>query len=602
MALTRAFKTGVSIKRKNAQRVIVQTQNATYETKRNNFNKNKLKREPIAELQNPEVVYMLGGSPTYIHSTEAYFRAGVKTAEIEMNKMLATLMTKQQSIMIERANYIDCRWKEALDALGIEGDSKNAFKKFNILWTQKLNNSSASQEYLTALVELNKLKQATTLINEAEKNISEIRESLNKESGSGQEKAESFNRQLNDRLDNLGLNITVSFNDKTQQYSYGGEQWQKLKDTAKEAAKNAINYALKNSSSKTHMVALIKSMYNHIHNKLVTSDGNTSISGIIDYLDSKDIGNLFDFFDANIVFNDKAIDELANQFGGFMLQAIAPEKKLNDDDKKRSTITDKNDALIKLLSSGIEHEVVFNIPVSNKTGSIIQRYANNADSKTLNFIDRFTASISSAHLDFSNIESTAQVSKEQQEKLTQLFNYVLRNDAAFAGQQGFVQPFKEMIACYIGWLKIVTEIIGNPDNPLDYAMAIRTPNNLYNTADIMRKFINLNNPLDIIRGNHYMNVTELKKHFYKRGLTAESKDGKNITGDVGAGMASYLYTKKRDIIEQLVAKNKRVTYYNLYNSDLKLVLQNLAANTLKLPALKTWFQINLENVTSILNI
>ena len=393
-------------------------------------------------------------------------------------------------------------------------------------------------------------------------------------------------------------NIFVDFNEKTGKFSYGGDQWNNFKKMVKDTSINAINYALSHTSTQKEIDAITKLMHSHIHTHLIK---NNQITGITDYLDSKDIGNLFDIFGTNAMhIDDKDIEDLGARITKVLFEAIAPEKI--GESSGRSTKDNKNDALLKIFTQGVECEATITIPISNKTGMIIQRYANNADNKILSFIDRFTASIESAHLDFSNIETSSQISQGQQKNLMALFNYVLRNDAAFVGQQSFVEPFKEMIACYIGWLKIVTEIIGNPVDPLEYSMAIRTPNNLYNTADIMRKFISLNNPLDIIRGEHYMNVTELKKHFYKRGLAGQiDSKGKDI-GTLSGGLANYLYAKKRNIISNLVSKNQKVSYHNLYNSDLKTTLQNLSANVLKLPPLKTWFQINLDNVASILDI
>ena len=611
LATTRAAK--VSIKKQNRRTATVTTEHGSYNTKHFAYGKNRIRSSAISELQNPDVVYILGGTPTYIHSTEAYFRAGVKTAEAEMNQMLNELVNEQQTKMQERIIYINQRWAEALRTLGYTEPAEQAFNKFRKMWLQLLHSDNA-KEYLTALAALSDTKQASVLMVDFDKSIEEAKRKLNSAINSNPEKfstQDDKNTFLQNEMSTKGFNIKVEWNDALSHYEYGGD----IKEIRKAAQKNAmiaIKHGLQHNAG-AQLNRLQNIVRSHIPTQLRDDPSLwTNADAIVGYLKPTEIGDIFEVLDSSIIpVGDEAlINSMGANIAGMFLELVAPEH-LDGPTTGEGNETKKIDTLIHLINESCSGEVVFSVPVSDKTGAIIDYASKNADGATVNFIDRFTASINSADLDFSRLQTGAKSTslEKHQDKLLPLFNYVLRNDAAFSGQQNFIQPFKEMIACYIGWLKIVTEIVGNTQAPEEWAMAIRTPHNLYNTATIMETFTHLSNPLDIVRGEHYINVTELKEHFYKSRLVEGSgKSMEFVTNTVmTAGQRSQLYAIKRNVIDNLVATKQPVTYKNIYNkitadAQLTSVLQGLKANSLRLPPIRTWYQINLGNFMRTLQI
>ena len=136
-----------------------------------------------------------------------------------------------------------------------------------------------------------------------------------------------------------------------------------------------------------------------------------------------------------------------------------------------------------------------------------------------------------------------------------------------------------MIVLYAAWLKILTEIVGDStieDTPL----AIRTANTIYNTADLIRLFINLDVKGMLYNEGENLVVKSMLDSFYAPSdpLSADSKDS--------------LFISKRLALKRL---GNNISYETLKEHAFVQTFLHSSMSKIKRPTFSTNFRIKFKN-------
>ena len=536
----------------------------------------------IQELQNPNTVFILGGEPTYIHSTEAYWLAGLRTAQKEMSKMLSRLVTEQKSKMNNKIAHIDSKWRENLDILGLK-----TFQEFQHIWEDSYKEYGEKQqsEYFQILSYLEEVRKLHSHLIAVE----ELKDSnINKLSQRERGKRLIEYGFIDSSDDIVGSGANIRYKDTTRMKQIEKDYRTLLKTIVDSSAFKALAQSTKDAVTK-QMKFLKSGIPTHI--------AASAIGKLQEELEALVFGHSQQDIDkiSNAVLNDPGDGSLVkntlNQLGmtkeSLHSYNIAGENYGNKG--RLSTGTFKADSFDVL---SLDKSISFFSTM--KTGEVFNYLKD--EYKENPVIRRFTATIESSSMDFSHINQHVKstVYEADKRKIQLLANYVLRNGAAF-GHNAKIQDVRDMLVSYLVWLKLLTEIIGNPDSDEFIPIALKMFTKIYNTADIIRIFLDFDG-INILSSG-FVNKEHLKD-FYSLSFS------KNNNKSVFSGHAQELYSVKRAAIYNLLgegneANYNNITYSNLYR-EISSYLKNLAIASQKLPTISTYLQVKVNNIKNIL--
>lgn len=533
----------------------------------------KIKRRALNELENPNVIMMLGGEPQYIHSTEAYFRAGLKTAEEQMLIHLDALVEEQQSLMRIKIAEINNIWKIKLQKAF--GDVLPTFSDFKQFWEAHITQNPHPNEFMSKLAQLAKLKEAKVKLAVLKQKKDKARQSV--KNGFNNQHTELSAKALEDKLSMFDFRVGLSKNQKT--YTYGGEG-KKLESAWEEIVKSSTEEVIKwlfNNQQFIHITdslidAQIEAYKNNKKDNLKLE--HTQIGKIFEHMTEGVYKNVIN----NPKFNDKVVPLVAD----LAFQRVAAEQEGSG----KSTTTYKADTNVQFINN-ISGEVILEFLTSDKTGQSVDFSQNKIDLETKN-VDQFTATIESKTFDFSQLGLNINAYERNKQMIDNLIQYVLANGYAFSGRVSIVN-FKELIVMFLAWMKVVSEIIGGESSMNDTPLAIRSFNTIYNTADVLNLFIDIA-PKDIMK---YINKS-LLGDFYKS------------SPPLANSLKNILFHSKALTLTEL---GGNVSYGNIKNftgsfknnkDNIKTVseyLQDIYSNFMQVkPVLKTSFLIKFKNL------
>lgn len=531
-----------------------------------------IKARALAELSDPNVIVMLGGTPQYIHSTEEYFRQGLDTAIKRMTLHLEALVQEQQAKMRDLIERINTEWRTKLsNAFG--PDTFPTFADFKKFWDAQIVHNPNPNEFMRQMQDLVELKKLKTKIGAMEYKKEQVKKSL---AAGGRTALDE--KKMQDALSMFGISVSRVERGGKQIFRYGGNAvpWQRAEEEATQRLVDKIFDP--NKGLLIHVSAAV--------DKVIDDFKNGKISKI--KFDHAAIGSLFEALSEgyyqDIMKNPKTHEAL-----DMNITRVAAELASNKD--KHDVKTFKADSKIELLSGD---EVVMEFFVSDKTGQALD-WNQVSQTKTVDLktrtIDQFTAAINSATLDFSHFELKGVESfTNNQHEINSLINYVIANSFAFAGRVSVVQ-FKEILVLYAAWMKIIAEIVGDEDIS-NTPLAIRTLNGLYSTADVLQLFVNIA-PRDM---HTYLN-NKMFASFYK----SDSKLSNRLKNQLFQSKKLTMQHNRRTMSYEDL---KNSTYVSSNSAEtvpsIKDLLENINATIQKnWPAIKGSYLIKLNNLKSI---
>ena len=515
----------------------------------------KIKKRVLSELNNPEVVYHLGQQPVYIHSREAYFRAGLKTATREMSILLSDLVDKQKKTIQTKINLIDTEWTNKLQhAFKDEITNFTEFKRF---WDNCINNQQNPSEFANRLFYLVQLKDARV----KQSALNQIRDNALKSVQKQYGKTPSIQgaQALQELLRMFNMQVSIAPSGKTYQYTGEGKKleqfWNKCITESTKQVLSSMNDAKIAGIYDLLTQAQIAAIKN---GKTDINIPHTQIGKLLEWQSVGIYKNIVD----NPLLDDKIIPLVANM----VVTNVSAEENSGN------SIIEKADTKFQFIDS-MSGEIILEFLTSDKASESIT-YNKKIDINSKN-IEQFNASLATSTLDFSNYKLSIPSFESNKEHINAFINYVMSNAKAFVNIVS-VKEFKELIVLYAAWMKICVEIVGDT-NISNTPIAIRTMRTIYNTADVLRLFVNLNTR-DMLK---YLNKSQIENSFYKAAIPFlnSTKDG--------------IFMRKKLVLNRLGAK---VNYDTLKNdSVLYSYLQSISGEIEK-PVLETSFNIKLSNI------
>lgn len=543
-----------------------------------NLYNHDVKPRALTELNNPDVIYWMGGHPTYVHSNVKTFQAGIKTATTQMSKFLNKMVQNQQNVLKGAKVFINKEWTKNLNALGL------TWQEFEAWWEKVLYKEppQGQNKYFEFLALLRNIKH----LQAAQRKIQDIK---NETKNNPKKRAEEL----------LKYGFITSLND----VSGVGSRTRYVNTAAIKQIEAALKVSISQLYSDTEILNFMAQIGDKTA-KAILSGANTypvSISSTV-------IGKLQEFLepklqDIGTEITAQVIDNLSNndrigaqqsvQTHGAKQGIVSVQIAAETSKGKLNTHLNKADMYDVVTLGDVSIEFLSSL----KTGAMFDytsQIANESGLPNIPIIRQFTATIAAKNGDFSTVNQHIQNQDYNIDgsHIRALINYVMRNSVAFKGVSGAnskstTQPFKEMIVAYLAWLKIVAELIGDPNNTTSIPIAIRNMEKIYNTADIIALFINMSDPLDIFTIGHSLVNISAAKNFY----SFKWSEVENAPSPASERMK--LYGIKRDA---LINKNNKIsTYKGLYN-EISSTLKNLFWNTLQIPEISTWYQIKLDNL------
>lgn len=513
--------------------------------------KTKIRSSALNELNDISVIYILGGKPTYIHSRQAYFEAGLKTASVAFEQMLARLIEEQKSIMQQKAIWINKAWELKLNKAF--GTSIPTFKEFKKWWEIAVMNEQNPSDLFNRLVPLLKLKEAQTRKNVLEYLKSTIRKSLK-----GETNTNIRLQKMREALAPYSISVNIQ---KNGTFSYD----KTLEHIWLEIIKKSAEQAWLKPGDALDEQALLDFTEKQINNLIKGGD-------IIP--NATDIGNLFEARSIGIWENiQNNISGLEDKIISLIIENVAAEKHKLDSTKYKA------DSNIKIALDG---DIVMDFLTSDKSGQTLEFGLD--DMVNAPIIEQFTASLESSTLDFSHFGIDSSTLRADNNLMQKIFNYVYSN---YAAHNINIDDFKENIVLYAAWLKICSEIVGDTSIK-QTPLAIRTMKTLYNTADLLNVFVDIS-AKEMLK---FLNQSKIKD-FYKKGITLNGIDKDMLFIEKKLAIMSSFGNKLQE------NSSSSVNYLSLYNNvRINRALQELQA-TIKKPSLHTSFIIKLTNMPEL---
>lgn len=536
----------------------------------------KVKKRAFKDLYNPKTIYILGGEPTYIHSSDVYWQAGLQTAETTFRKHLYKLGNEQRMKMRQKISYIDEQWKKNLEIVGMNWEEfRNAYKKsYNEFGAEN------QPEYWEALIGLRDAKTALTIQEALESkktgSVQQTRsnfETMGFQVADGDIRGEKTARRYADSSVVKKIDRAV---DEGLKKVYHSPLFKDMTQGQIAALEKALGYQPTTNTKATKLAAVIGLLQEAVESK-VFEVGSTETKAILDAIQKANTNETFDeFVDSIIRGNNNPLQTiLISGEGGHR----------GEEYSKLDNKVNKADSFDILNLSGKQIHFFSTM----KTGQIYNWSRKYAANKPTPVMNRFNATLETSSLNFQDSADQSPIHKGQADKVQALMNYVYRNAAAGASSKD-IEHFRDMTVSYLGWLKLLTEIVGNPSNDFMIPIALKMFDEIYNTADIIRLFVDMDD-MDLFKKN-YINKTNLKDFYtwkYASGTTESQGTKKKIFDPNGQGQELYF------IKSVMLRHQKTPSYRSLYNA-IKSYLNTLAVAKLQLPSIKTYLNINIKNI------
>jgi hypothetical protein len=501
--------------------------------------KTKIRARAVNELNNIDVVYMLGSEPFYVHSSSAYFQAGYKIALAHVDNALKNLWASRRSKMQAYANQIDSRWKQGFQQMF--NDKNMTFVEFQKIWNNAISggeNPSKAFAILSQIAQLkdrktklahyeikqkdfrDRIKQATKIKDKTEANtkIQKIVEEASKQGieivitgkgsiswqGPASEKASQWRQDIKQSNSSL-----ISMMESSNNSNYGSIIASNITAQRHAAAAKELGFATYEDFKKAALkgdipwLKLTKTKNTEQEIELAVAKKYSNIDKMIS-ISSKELGNMYEY----------ATEELGSiTIENTDLDIIGIGKKQSQSDSATTADT-------IFVAEG-----VFTIYASDKVSASVDYGSvdENKVEKTWPWYDlpinyQFHATLSTSLGTLSQLKVETQRAQEFLE-LEKLCNYVSANANAFYKAPGNIgenkyKEFKKLIMAYAAWLRISKAILGLPGDTIatDTPIALRTPTSIYNIADLLRFFINLENPVKI---TDFIQQSSYGSNFYK---------------------------------------------------------------------------------------
>lgn len=543
----------------------------------------------LRELSNPNTVFVLGKDVTYIHSSDVYWKAGLQTAETVFMRCLSKLYNEQQRKMNHIINYIDKEWKRILDAYKI-----NTFEEFQKKYTEVYHTYGSKQKpYWDALESLHDAKILKTFLDTV--------------SSQG---AQSYEQTIKN-YKKLGFDITGITTKKTSGKYSEKALVKKLQTALNNALKQLYNSKEMLNYEDYQIKALAKEMGSSISTK--TSQIHAVFGKLQELIEAevfkvldKDVDMVLDAIQKSNTDADfkKAIKTTLQNLENNSLRVVPVIGEVEGRQSqytKLNTGRNKSDSFDILTING-HTEAFFS---TMKTGHIYDYAQKYVEGQPPPMQNRFTATLQMENLNFSHINEVSGnpsvVHSNQAQQVDALMKYVYRNAAVVGTTNKDLENFRDMTVAYYGWLKILTEIVGNPENEFMIPISLKIFDRIYSTADVIRKFQGIDMMKLLDTGFFYK--TELKSKFYSWSYAASvseaepNKKSRKNTFNVDSTGRSLYNAKVQAIIGEngLIEEGEDVNYENLYNR-IQDFLRTIAASTLKLPEVSSRLQINIDNI------
>lgn len=586
----------------------------------------------LMELSNPNTIYLLGGTPTYVHSRQAYFDAGLSTVNKQLTIMLNNLVAEQKSKIKIYATQINNRWYEKVKSMGIDIEGKlnntNGFEIFNEFYKQAIMSGETMNEYHAKLLLIQKLRTAVDLTGDIERlRIDAIKQPRTAE--------QTIMDIIKGQLEILGLNIKKE-DIQLELYSTGSAKKFKDKEKLLEKIKEQILINYKQACvdvAKTYGKKLkenARSMVKILGDALTTkvqTQGKSALNEawtVSFKLLKQKIGDLFELMMQSAINKAFIVETKGTKWEPLFDQIVIEDVVKAYEKDGGTTSTTKNDGSDhKLTSKEAKIDTMltikilgnsFDIPISDKTGQkLIASDIIAKDSQSRNYLkvqEHFSAAINLqgnqyAQGIFGDQQASSEVFTADQDAFGRYVNYVLYNEYYLQSTvPSQIKYFNNTLMSYIGWLRLIISIIGVPEKAGEETpMAIRTPRELYNTAQILTDFLQME-PTGITKNlgtGHVSNVTKHVADLQHLLDKVTNKDEiKKIKESLPGFKSSFNIYKnvKSKIISENGGPNDALTYSQLY----EMLGEELSKLTSKpvVPMFSTYFNIQLGNMSAII--
>ena len=570
----------------------------SFEAPRTSFNSNTVKAKALSELENPNTIYILGNTPTYLHSSEVYWKAGLATAENTLRKNLFKLADEQKRIMKTKISFIEQQWKELLSCLGMTWPEFQ--KKYTEIYNQ--GGTNLNSEYWHVLSLLRQMKTLKTTL----RGIKQIKD----RASTPEERA----RQLIEAGFYTEGDIVFSKNGKTI------KQYKKSETNIEHKVQQAYDRALKELISSPVYASFREDQKRAIEQIIITGDDGKTVrppkfdtalgtlqetleqqvfqmvSGspeeIVSIIENNANGKNLQSYIASCLQGDNK--------NGLQVVNIAGEKWMKNY-KKLNTDIFKADSLDVLTIEG----KTISFFSTMKTGQVFDYTKSYVEGQPPPIVERFTASIKAPeNLNFSSYNERTNSSsfhKNQGDNIQKLMNYVYRN-AVTSATEADIKNFRDYTISYFIWLRLLNEIIGTPKDNYVIPLALKIHDSIYSTADILQQFVNKDALYFMQKGFTAIRKESLQD-FYTWKYAQQFKTIKRRSNKQKVlnpeGRGSDLYYSKTKAIEVLVAFDGGVSYKKLYNA-ISHHLETFAISKMRLPTFETQLAINMDNVTRLL--
>ena len=561
------------------------------------FNENTVRKNTLKELENPNTIYVLGGTPTYIHSSEIYWKAGLTTAENTLRKNLFKLADEQKRLMASKILFINSEWQKILNTLGM------TWEEFKKRYTEIYNNygASANPQYWKVLSLLRKMKTLKTTLrgirnikNEAKTPEERARKLI--EAGFYAESDIEFTKDGKKIKKYINSETNIEYQaeqayEKALQELINDPVYKTFREDQKRAIEGIIAYG---DNGKKINPPSFDVVAGTLQEKL-----EAKVFNIINNKTPEEIIALIEGGDKNALDNYIASSLQGKGKNGLQVVNIAGENWGGH--KKLNTNIFKADSFDVLTIDGKEISFFSTM----KTGQVFDYASKYVEGTPPPVIERFTASLNAPEgLNFVAANDRTNVSafhKKEGANIQKLMNYVYRN-AVVAATSDEIKSFRDYTICYFVWLKLLNEIIGTPVDDYTIPIALKVHDNIYSTADILNKFINADALYFMEKGAGVIRKDSLQD-FYTWKYAKDLKNIKRRTKSQKVlnpeGRGDDLYNTKTKAIEALTAFDGSISYKKLYTA-IAGVLDSFAISKMKLPTFSTQLTINLDNIQRLL--
>lgn len=507
-------------------------------------------RAIIAELQNPNTIYMLAGEPTYIHSTHKYYEAGLRTAREIATRALTKLISKTKVELNRLIPLLDAELQKVINFSG-----HSSWDSFLRWWQTEVHpfaSDNIDNEALYYLMLLEKIKKQAA-------SIGTYLYARRSKDASG-----NLNLSARTKLIKAGF-VEADFQGISGEIVGSSAAITLIRQNQRNDLKSLVEWLVPkineaNDEYGEHIKSILQRNLGSNLNNLTNIDVNKTFGPMIGEL-SEYITNMFKVQTA--------------KGAEVTFTTVAPEKrKKNKANQTTSTQHDthmyyKADTKIDLKMGSVSLSFLSN----DKTGMETQF---GRDGKVIGFIDKFTAGLNSNTLSPKGLTDVDYITWDEIDpNIQDIFLYIVRNSDFMKRQS---KSDKDIILAFFAWAKLITELVGAKQTISTMPIVIRMFNRLYPISDLMRQF-NTVQGIDILA---YVNKSYLN-NYYK------------ILKVSGITSAAELRKEKREVLRGLKGK---ATYSKL-KAEINSTLRSLNGKIARTTYFSTSFRILLGNVDNL---